>query len=421
MVAGLVTGVVAGILPGLGPAGVMGILFLALTQLEPLHILLFFICILTSAQYFGSTIAILTGVPGDPAAVPASKWGFELAKAGHGSRLLYSTARYSLISGLLAFTAVMFIAVADFYSAKTMSIHYQSVIMIVAMLSIMLISENRWYINILLCLIGLAIGFVGYSVNYQDYYLTLGIDALKFGIPWLSVLLGLMAIPGAVSLLKFKINTVDIRTESTHSNKLTAPAMRGGMIGFVTGMIPGLSYILSSMMAAKLEQRLSNNPEHMVIASESANNSGAVSVLLPFMMLGVPITASESIVFTMLTTSTNMASIPSLFVNNWMTFVVSFVILNVVLFLTAWKCSVRLCHIVFAHAWMVGVLSIVISIMGIVWIGLNDHRLWIGCVTLLVATLLGLAFRKTDWTPLIFAMLLEESLETIVYQIQQFY
>ena len=353
--------------------------------------------------------------------MPASKWGFELAKAGHGSRLLYSTARYSLISGLLAFTAVMFIAVADFYSAKTMSIHYQSVIMIVAMLSIMLISENRWYINILLCLIGLAIGFVGYSVNYQDYYLTLGIDALKFGIPWLSVLLGLMAIPGAVSLLKFKINTVDIRTESTHSNKLTAPAMRGGMIGFVTGMIPGLSYILSSMMAAKLEQRLSNNPEHMVIASESANNSGAVSVLLPFMMLGVPITASESIVFTMLTTSTNMASIPSLFVNNWMTFVVSFVILNVVLFLTAWKCSVRLCHIVFAHAWMVGVLSIVISIMGIVWIGLNDHRLWIGCVTLLVATLLGLAFRKTDWTPLIFAMLLEESLETIVYQIQQFY
>ena len=100
--AGLTLGIIAGILPGLGTGGLLGLLFLVLIYLEPVHVLILFICILTAAQYFGSTIAILSGVPGDPASVPASRWGFELAKQGHGSQLLYATAKYSLISGVVA-------------------------------------------------------------------------------------------------------------------------------------------------------------------------------------------------------------------------------------------------------------------------------------------------------------------------------
>ena len=69
---GLLLGIVAGILPGLGTGSLLGILFIFLLQAPAEAVIVFYLGILISGQYFGSVTAILTGVPGDPSAIPSS-------------------------------------------------------------------------------------------------------------------------------------------------------------------------------------------------------------------------------------------------------------------------------------------------------------------------------------------------------------
>lgn len=417
---GLTLGIVAGILPGLGTGGLMSIMFVLLMQMSPVHVLLFFICILTSAQYFGSTIAILSGIPGDPSAIPSSKWGFDLAQKGYGRDILYVTAKYSLLAGLISFLFFLAMVVANAYSASTLSIKYQASVITVALVSIALISENRWHTNILLTAVGLILGTVGYSVNYQTYFLTAELDSLRLGIPWLPILIGLLAIPGTIKLFN---TSLFLNNHNGQQKLMPQPwaAARGGAIGFVIGLVPGLSYILSSILAAKLEEKINPDPAGIVVASESANNSGAVSVLLPLLVLGVPITAAETVVFTALTSNATASSIPSLVSNNWLTFALSFVFMNLMLFILAWKMSVRICEFVFRYSRPFGLVAISMAISGIVWIGLQSNQLFLYISVLCIATAVGLKFKHIDWTPLIFAMMLQEYVESTFYKIQQIY
>jgi len=417
---GIALGVVAGILPGLGTGGLMGIMFVLLMQMDPVHVLLFFICILTSAQYFGSTIAILSGIPGDPSAIPSSKWGFELAQKGYGKDILYVTAKYSLLAGLVSFAIFLALIATSMYSASTLSVKYQALVITVALISITFISENRWHTNIALTGTGLALGVVGYSVNYQTYFLTGGFDSLRFGIPWLPVLVGLLAIPGTMKLFNIELEL------TAHSSKKklspqTWAAVRGGTIGFIIGLVPGLSYILSSIVAAKFEEKINTAPEGIVVASESANNSGAVSVLLPLLILGVPITAAETVVFTALTANATASSIPTLVLNNWLIFGLSFVAINLILFILAWKTSVKICEFVFRYSKHFGYVAGLLAIGSIAWLGIQSSQLELYIAVLAVATLAGLKFKHIDWTPLIFAMMLQEYVESTVYKIQQLF
>jgi TctA family transporter len=77
--------------------------------------------------------------------------------------------------------------------------------------------------------------------------------------------------------------------------------LRGGLIGAVGGLVPGLTTIASSHYAYTVEKLISRNYKkgHMpaLVSSEGANNSGAVTMLLPLLMFGVPITLSEAIIF----------------------------------------------------------------------------------------------------------------------------
>ena len=422
ILAGLISGILAGILPGLGTASVMSLAFIALLMLDPLEIILFYICVLTAAQYFGSAIAILSGVPGDAAAVPASHWGFQLTKQGYGPMLLYDTAKYSLFSGVAAFAVMLVIMFSNLYWAQSLSVKYQAAFIILALFCITVVSNNRWWINLLLACSGLFIGAVGYSANYQEYFMTGGIDSLTPGIPWLPMLLGLLALPGMLELMRTKIAAMI--SEAQHDVKdpgLNSAAMRGGVLGFFVGTVPGLSYILSSILAANWEKRISGDPRRIVVASESANNSGAVSVLMPLLILGVPITASEGIVFLLLTANGTMQSNLEIFMQNWWIFIACFVLINLVLFYCAWKLAVPLCRMVMKHSrWFVIGIGM-IALISVSWLGHYNNQLAVSLITLAVATTAGLLLRSIDWHPLIYAMLLQEYIESLFYRMTQLY
>jgi putative tricarboxylic transport membrane protein len=73
------------------------------------------------------------------------------------------------------------------------------------------------------------------------------------------------------------------------------PIWRGGIIGFIIGVLPGAGGTIASILSYTTEKRLSKHPEEFghgaieaVAGPESANNSDTAGALVPLLTLGVP-------------------------------------------------------------------------------------------------------------------------------------
>lgn len=418
---GILLGVLAGSLPGLGTGSTLGILFVILLKASPESIIIFYLGILISAQYFGSVTAILTGVPGDTSAIPSAKFGFQLAKKGYGPALIFATAKYSLWSGFFSFLLLLAILHYGWYWANALSTIVQSIIFLLAVVLLVVLSrENKIAVNCLLSVFGFLIGAIGYSVNYQTYFLVSYGSMLNLGVPWVPVMIGLMVIPALISIPRFNVSTFTHDKTISICDNLTWVATRGGVIGFLLGNVPGLSYILSSLVSAKVEESRSNNYAKIVVASESANNAGAVGMLLPLFLLGIPITVSEVIVFSLLTSHVSLSSIPELILDNWIIISVYFFIMNLILFFLSWKLALPICRFLFSNGKVLILVSLIFSLAGTVWLGWYNQQIYLYLIILAISSLIGI-FVKVDWTVTIFSMLLYSQIETNFYKLSQLY
>ena len=82
------------------------------------------------------------------------------------------------------------------------------------------------------------------------------------------------------------------------------PIWRGGVIGFIIGVLPGAGGTIASILSYTTEKRLSKHPEEFgkgaiegVAGPESANNSDTAGALVPLLTLGVPGGGSTAVLF----------------------------------------------------------------------------------------------------------------------------
>jgi putative tricarboxylic transport membrane protein len=80
------------------------------------------------------------------------------------------------------------------------------------------------------------------------------------------------------------------------------PMLRGTVIGFFLGIIPGISVVIPTFMAYTLEKRISKHPERFgrgaiegVAAPEAANNAASAGLLVPLLSLGIPTGAASAL------------------------------------------------------------------------------------------------------------------------------
>jgi len=78
-------------------------------------------------------------------------------------------------------------------------------------------------------------------------------------------------------------------------NRSVMPMLRGGVIGFVIGVLPGAGGTIASIMSYVWEKRLSKHPEQFgkgaiegVAGPEAANNSDTAGAMVPLLTLGIP-------------------------------------------------------------------------------------------------------------------------------------
>jgi putative tricarboxylic transport membrane protein len=80
------------------------------------------------------------------------------------------------------------------------------------------------------------------------------------------------------------------------------PIVRGGLIGFFLGLLPGATLILSTWVSYGVERKISKKPEEFgqgaiagVAGPESANNAATAGHLVPLLSLGIPFSAMPAV------------------------------------------------------------------------------------------------------------------------------
>ena len=87
---GSLAGVVVGLIPGIGPAQLLAVAYVALLALDPIQLAVFYIGLITTSQYLDSVPATYFGVPGETSAVPPALKDLDSWPRGWDNRVLDS-------------------------------------------------------------------------------------------------------------------------------------------------------------------------------------------------------------------------------------------------------------------------------------------------------------------------------------------
>src|SRR5699024_2598340 len=168
-------------------------------------------------------------------------------------------------------------------------------------------SRVRGFISLFL---GLALGVIGIDAMTGQARMTFGLPDPLDGVELTVVLVSVVAVGEILYVAsRFRHNDEQIipisgkafmtRNEWARSWK---PWLRGTVIGFPMGAIPGGGSELPTMLSYSLEKNLSKNKDEFghgaiegVAGPEAANNAAAAGILVPLLTLGLPTSATAAI------------------------------------------------------------------------------------------------------------------------------
>ena len=181
------------------------------------------------------------------------------------------------------------------------------------------------------------------------------------------------------------------------------------VVGFFTGMIPGLTTILSSTLSYNIMCYFTKDPVKRIVASETGNNAGAFSCLLPLMVFGIPITSSEALLLYFM--EQNGFSNSTVDLGQLMTHLVAnFMIVNVIGLVLAWPlstCVKYFYRIDMRYVFSMVLIVITVAIMYSAW---ESYSILYYLSLIVILAPIGIALKNLQMMPLVFAFLISDTM-----------
>jgi putative tricarboxylic transport membrane protein len=309
---GSVLGTAVGVLPGLGPAATIALLLpISMKMGSPVTAIILMSGIFYGAMYGGSTTSILLNIPGEAASVVTCIDGYQMARRGRAGPALGVAAIGSFIAG--TFGVIGLTAMAPPLAEAALKFgppEYFSLTVLGLLLATYLTGESPLK-GLIMAIFGLILGSVGLDPLSGAVRFAFGIPDLMSNIDFVTIAMGLFGVgeilislesSEAASILTTKIKNV-FPTIADLARSGWA-MVRGSVIGFVIGILPGGGAVLSSLISYAVEKKVSKHPEEFgqgaiegVAGPEAANNSAASSSFIPLLTLGIPGNASTAMIF----------------------------------------------------------------------------------------------------------------------------
>src|SRR3954468_1486056 len=301
---GVFMGTIIGVLPGIGPSAGIAFVIPVTFGMNPTSALIMMAGIFYGTKYGGSTTSILIRTPGEAASVMTLIDGYEMANKGRPGAALAVSAIGSFIAGSLGVVALTLFAVPLTSMALKFGPAEYFTLMLFAMTAVASLAGASPAKGMLSTTLGLMIATIGIDLQSGQPRFTMGVPEFQDGVGFVTVVVGLFAVSEvfrgmeglfkgtAAPMLKIKGRLWLTRDEWRRS---IGPIWRGGIIGFVIGVLPGAGGTIASILSYTTEKRLSKNPEEFgqgaiegVAGPESANNSDTAGAMVPLLSLGVP-------------------------------------------------------------------------------------------------------------------------------------
>ena len=293
---GILAGIIFGIIPGAGPFIAIASLYSILNYGNPLDIFIFYVSLLIASNYMNSITGILYGIPGDAAAAVTAHHGHKLLLKGEGHMAVSSNAVSSTIGSIFAVGLFLFFLPSIYDIFKFYNSTVQVLIIFIAIILLTLTCKQELWKTVLLFCFGGVLAKIGFDNLTHKTWGTFGIDYLTLGIPFSAVMIGLYVVPEVLKFHQYDFVNRQKITQFGYSPKTIPATLMGSFIGFWCGLVPGVTNILGAYLSAGFFKKDLSK----IAASESANNSGALSSLLPLIILGIPIVTSEILIYYLL-------------------------------------------------------------------------------------------------------------------------
>ena len=399
---GVISGVLFGVIPGAGPFLAIATLYPLLQILDPFNILLFYISLVITTNYTNSVTGILYGIPGDAAAVTTARHGHKLFLKGEGHLAVSNNAISSTIGSVFAIILFLLFLPSIYNIFKFYNSTLQLAIICTAIVFLTLLSKQKIWKTVFLFLFGGVLAKIGFDNTTFETWGTFGIDYLTLGIPFSAVMICLYIVP---ELLKFR--DVEIGEQKTINkfgyDSSTIPATGiGSFIGFWCGLIPGVTNILGSYLSANFVKKDLNK----IAAAESANNSGALSSLLPLIILGIPIVGSEVLIYYLIVTKGFTFSVDTM---SYFTDILYFIpIVLIICLVLSWGCFNILGQLAQVYKKHKNILIFfIVTFICIMSINIYPVKEYM-IICLLVLGLIGYTLRKFDTFPILYGYFLTD-------------
>ena len=309
LVAGVLLGLLVGILPGFG--GSVGLALLlpfvyGMEQADGLALMLGVMSVVATSDTFP---AVLIGIPGSVSSQATVEDGFPLAKQGQAARALSASFVASLFGGL--FGAVILTAILQIARPVVLAFGTGEMLMLAVfgLTMVGVLTGTSFLKGLLAAALGLCLGMIGLTPVSNEYRMEFEVLYLSNGIPLMVIAISIFAIPEIVDLLRRDAAVSErarleggwwrgVQDAWTHRWLV----LRCSGLGTLIGMLPGLGGSVIDWVAYAHAVQTTKDKESFgrgqirgVLAPESANNAKEGGALVPALIFGIPGSAATAL------------------------------------------------------------------------------------------------------------------------------
>ena len=308
LMVGTLVGIVGGSLPGVTITMTIIVALPFTYGLDPLQGLAAMTGLYVGGSAGGLVTAVLLGIPGTPSAVATTFDGHPMAKKGEPGRAIWIGIWASFFGGLLG--GVFLIAATGPLAAFALAFgpwEYFS-LFVLALSMVAGLVEASLLKGLLSGMIGIIVTVLGNDPMLGAPRLTLGIEFLEGGVPFLPVLIGVFAFAQIMTDLEkgpgsraapaiAAAQGLNVRPLKVAWEVLTRPFLLvwSAIVGVWIGVLPAIGGSAANMMAYDQAKKFSRRPEAFgtgipegIVASEASNNANVGGSLVTIMAFGIP-------------------------------------------------------------------------------------------------------------------------------------
>jgi putative tricarboxylic transport membrane protein len=313
--AGVIIGTLIGALPGIGPVAGLSILIPLAFGMDPTGAMILMCGVYYGCMYGGTITSVLLNVPGESSSLMTCLDGYQMAQQGRAGPALTVAAIGSFIAGTFSVVMLTLLAPPLAEAALSFGPPEYFALMLLGLSAITGLTGRSRAKGYAMGFIGLAMATIGldpiggvprFSFGHLELLDGIGFLPIAVGMFGLGTVLAMVDSPSDIKIMKTTLREMVITRQDIKDSAM--PIVRGSIIGFAIGVLPGAGATISTFLAYAAEKRLSKTPEKFgqgmiagVAAPEAANNASTGGAMIPLLTLGIPGSGTTAVLLGVLT------------------------------------------------------------------------------------------------------------------------